>query len=555
MGVMTEYADIPTVIPARMLNEFTYCPRLFYLEWVDDRWADSVDTAQGDLAHRRVDVTSGVVPEPDDVDFISRATSVRLSSDELGLVAVIDRVDTADGHAIPLDIKKGHPSPDGSPWPADRVQVLVHALLLREAGYRVDECAIFYVETRQRVVIPATEEALDETRAVVRSARDTAAHSLPPPPLVDSPKCPRCSLVGLCLPDETNNLLARTQHPPRRITPRDRDDRPIYVTEQGAYVGIKGGRLRITKDRELLADARLIDVAQLCLYGNVQTSAQVLGELWSRGVPVLWFSYGGWLRGWATGEPSKYVELRRRQVVVHAQGGHAIARNMIAGKIKNSRTLLRRNARTGVDEVVKQMAKLSIQATRCERTDQLLGIEGTAARLYFGEFTSMIATRVYPMIADFDMYGRSRRPPPDILNCLLSFCYSLLVKDLVAICLGVGLDPYLGVLHRPRFGRPALALDLAEEFRSLVAESTVVNLLNNGEVASNHFLRRAGGVTLTSDGRRKVIQAYERRLDTRIVHPVFRYKITYRRVMDVQARLLAAVIIGELDEYVPMVTR
>lgn len=331
-GIMTDFVEVPTLLPARMLNEFVYCPRLFYLEWVDDRWASNTDTAQGDLAHRRVDLTTGQLPSPEDADFLGRATSVRLSSEVLGLVAVIDRVDSADGRVIPVDIKKGCPSSDGTPWPADRAQVLAHALLLREAGYRVDECSIYYVATRQRVAVSATESALDEVRELVAQARSVAAQALPPRPLVDSPKCPRCSLVGLCLPDETNALLARSEAPPRRIVPRDPDHRPVYVTEQGSYVGIKGGRLRVTKNSELLSDARLIDVAQLCLFGNVQVSTQSLGDLWSRGVPVLWFSYGGWLRGWATGEPSKYVELRRRQVAVHAQGGHAIATALIHRK-------------------------------------------------------------------------------------------------------------------------------------------------------------------------------------------------------------------------------
>lgn len=552
---MTEVADVPTLIPARMLNEFTYCPRLFYLEWVDDRWAANSDTAEGDLAHRRVDVPAGQLPDPDDVEFLGRATSIRLSSDQLGVVAVIDRVDTADGSCIPVDTKKGTPRTDGAPWPADRIQILVHALLLRLAGYRVREAAIYYVAARRRVTVAVTEEALDEVRAVVAEARQTAAAVLAPSPLVDSPKCPRCSLVGLCLPDETNALLARSEAPPRRIVPRDPDHRPMYVTEQGAYVGIRGGRLTITKDGDRLADARLIDISQLSLFGNVQVSAQCLGELWARGIPVLWFTFGGWLRGWATGEPSKYVELRRRQVAVHAQGGQGIARAMIIGKIKNCRTLLRRNARTDVSGTLSRLGLIAQQARRTTRFDELLGVEGSAARLYFADFTTMISNERYSMVADFDRNGRERRPPPDLLNCLLSFCYSLLIKDLVAVCLGVGLDPYLGVYHRPRFGRPALALDLAEEFRPLIADSTVINALNNGEIGEQHVSRKNLGVTLTSDGRRKLIRAYERRLDATIVHPTFGYKISYRRVLDVQARLLAAVIIGELDEYVPMVTR
>jgi CRISPR-associated protein Cas1 len=131
----------------------------------------------------------------------------------------------------------------------------------------------------------------------------------------------------------------------------------------------------------------------------------------------------------------------------------------------------------------------------------------------------------------------------------------MLTKDLVAVTLGVGLDPYLGVFHRSRHSRPALALDLAEEFRPLIADSVVIGVLNNGEIGPRDFVRRGGAVALTGEGRKSVLRAYERRLDTAIRHPVFGYRITYRRVLDVQARLLAAVLVGELPEYVPMVTR
>lgn len=131
----------------------------------------------------------------------------------------------------------------------------------------------------------------------------------------------------------------------------------------------------------------------------------------------------------------------------------------------------------------------------------------------------------------------------------------MLSKDLVAVTLGVGLDPYLGIYHRSRYGRPSLALDLAEEFRPLIADSVVLGLVNNGEIVASDFIRRACAVSLTHGGRRTVLRAYERRLDTEIQHPVFGYRISYRRVLDVQARLLAAVLIGEVPQYMPMVTR
>lgn len=184
-----------------------------------------------------------------------------------------------------------------------------------------------------------------------------------------------------------------------------------------------------------------------------------------------------------------------------------------------------------------------------------MGYEGAAARLYFEQFTTMIGASNARLAAEFDANGRNRRPPRDPINCMLSFCYSLLVKDLVATCIGVGLDPYIGVLHSTRFGRPSLALDLQEEFRPLIGDSVVIQVLNNGEVREKDFVVRSRGVMLTTEGRRSVIAAYERRLDTEIRHPKFGYKISYRRVMDVQARILAATIIGELPSYIPMTTR
>lgn len=461
-----------------------------------------------------------------------------------------------DGDAVvPIDYKKGAPQPDGTPWPSDEAQVCLQALVLRESGYRCDHAELYYAEVRRRVRVELTPERLSWVRDVVADARGVADASMPPLPLVDSPKCVRCSLVGLCLPDETNALLARRQQPPRRLVPRDPDQRPVYVTEAGAFVGVRGGRLEVSRNKEKLASFRLIDVSQLAVFGRVQVSTQALHECFAREIPVLWLSAGGWLHGYALGQPPKYVELRRRQTAVHAQGGTGLAQQLIYGKILNCRTMLRRNARGDVSTVVAALRRLAEQASTATTFGSLLGIEGTAARLYFGAFPSMLGEPATDIAAEFSQLGRNRRPPRDPLNALLSFCYSMLTKDLVAVTLGVGLDPYLGVYHRSRYGRPSLALDLAEEFRPLVADSVVIGLLNNGEITNADFIRRAGAVALTPDGRRTTLRAYERRLSVQVTHPVFGYRISYRRVMDLQARLLAAVMVGEIPTYTPMVTR
>jgi CRISPR-associated protein Cas1 len=414
---------------------------------------------------------------------------------------------------------------------------------------------LYYAETKRRVIVDLTEERIQWTREIVAEARIVSESLTAPLPLVDSPKCVRCSLVGLCLPDETNALLARHEQPPRRLVPRDKDQRPVYVTEPGAFVGVRSARLEVTKDKEKVAAFRFIDVAQLVVFGRVQLSTQVLHECFAREIPVLWMSSGGWLMGFATGQAPRYAELRRRQTAAHAQSGNGLAQRMIAGKIANSRTLLRRNARTDVTDTVATLGRLARTAGTCDNFASLLGIEGTAARLYFTALPDMLSPTVSEWAAEFSANGRNRRPPRDPVNALLSFCYAMLTKDLVAVTLGVGLDPYLGVYHRSRYGRPALALDLAEEFRPLIADSTVIGLLNNGEIGPADFIRRGGAVALTPNGRRTVLRAYERRLDLEVRHPTFGYRISYRRVLDLQARMLGAVLTGELPEYIPMTTR
>ena len=541
--------DIPELVPARMINEFEYCQRLFYLEWVQSRFEDNHDTVEGRYVHRTVDVGGGKMA--DDRPF-KKAKSVEFSSQNLGLIAKADLIEQKDGMVIPVEIKRGRPSIHGPAWMTDKVQLCTIGLLLRDNGYKCSEGQIYYSETRKRVTIPFDENLIAYTIGLVERLREVAASSDAPPPLVDSPKCPRCSLVGICLPDETNLHTGRSNTAPRRLTPRDSAARPLYVTEQGAQVGIRSGRVVVSKDRTELQQMRLIDASQISLYGNVQISSQMMRAAFRESIPVCWFSFGGWFQGIAEGLPSKHVELRRRQVAIAAQAGLPIAQAMIEGKLRNSRTFLRRNARSDVEQILVQLKAIADGVTESNSVESLRGMEGAGARSYFSKFGSMIRE---VKLDKFDFNGRNRRPPKDPINCLLSFSYSLLVKDLTSTVLSVGFDPYLGVFHRPRFGRPALALDLAEEFRPLVAESVVINVINNGEVGFRDFHIRAGGVSLTQKGRRAFIAAYERRLDTQVTHPSYGYRITYRRVFEVQARILAAHLLGEIPTYIPFMTR
>src|ERR1700719_4474314 len=197
--------ELPDYLRARMLNEFVYCPRLFFYEWVEGVFAHSADTVEGELRHEKLEIRADPLPPPDQAEEI-HARSVTLSSETWRLIAKLDLIEGEGGRATPVDYKKGSPreSDDGPEvWPADRAQLCAQALILRDNGYTCDEAVAYYHATRQRVRIAIDDALVAETLAALEKARALAIRGLIPPPLVDSPKCPGCSLVGICLPDET----------------------------------------------------------------------------------------------------------------------------------------------------------------------------------------------------------------------------------------------------------------------------------------------------------------------------------------------------------------
>ncbi len=541
----------PDLIPVQRLKEHAFCRRLFYLEYVQGQFETNEFVKEGEYAHRVVDHPSGRLTN-EFSEELRKARSISIGSPSLGLTGKADFIEQQNGETVVVEYKRGKPREDGTAWETHQMQVCAFALLLRDNGYECDLAQIYYSLAKQRIDVPITEELVAITLNERDEVRKTAEATEIPSPLVASPKCPGCSLVGICLPDETNLHRGVSDQPPRRLTPRDSAARPLYVSETGSKVGFQKGRVVVSKNRKKLQEARLIDVSQVSLYGNVQISSQLMRVLFDAEIPVCWFSYGGWFQGIASGLPSKNIDLRRRQVAVSAVSGLPIAMEIVRGKIRNSRTFLMRNSRAEVKEEAAQLRSLANSVESATTLEGLLGIEGAAARTYFGAFSTMLRDDT---LGTFDFNGRNRRPPKDPVNCLLSYCYALLTKDLTGTVMGVGFDPYLGVLHQPRYGRPALSLDLAEEFRPLIAESVVLNLINNGEVGPKDFIRRGGAVSLTDDGRRSVLRSYERRLESEITHPTYDYTITYRRALEIQARVLAAHMIGEIPKYVPLVTR
>ena len=487
----------------------------------------------------------------------------------------------------PVDYKAGAPREGAEAnelWDTDKMQLGLQVLILRDNGYSCQEGVIYYRATKQRVRLPVTAQLeawiLDQAAA----ARRTAAGTMPGP-LVGSPKCPRCSLVTVCLPDETRLLTSSLNpqpsslnpqpppHPVRRLIAARDDRRALYLNQQGLRVGRKDELLQVKEEKQLIDEVRISDVSHLAIFGNIQVSTQAIQTLCEAEVPITYFSMGGWFYGITRGHELKNVFLRIEQFRLARDPGTCLrlARQFVHGKIRNHRTMLMRNHLEPPPVALHRLKQAADAALQVGALESLLGIEGEAAAVYFEQFGGMLKVEDDLSNADLNPVGakpgaaqatfnfnfthRNRRPPTDPVNALLSLAYSLLAKDCLLAALAVGFDPYVGFYHQPRFGRPALALDLMEEFRPLVAESTVLCSINNRAITEGDFVRAGAAVNLSAPGRKRFFQMYEQRMNALLTHPVFDYKVSYRRALELQARMLAKTLTGEIAEYVPLMTR
>lgn len=613
----------PEPLPARLLNEFVYCPRLFYYEHVEGVFVENADTLRGAAIHRKVDGGSGAMPTPADAQTKDAATSEKgtaaeiapakekadaaetihsrsamLGSERLGVVAKLDLVEMRPAptsgadpdlfsveEVSPVDYKAGSPREGENGvelWDTDRMQLGLQVLVLRDNGYRCERGIIYYRGTKQRVPLEMTPDLEQWIAAQIAAAQRTARGPIPPP-LAVSPKCVRCSLNCVCLPDETR-LLAETAEsnrlsgespqkepghrapapPPRRLmAPRD-DKRVLHLNTPGLRIGCTEELLVVKESDKILEKVRAGDVSHVALFGNIQISTQAIQMLCEKEIPISYFSMGGWFYGITRGHELKNVFTRMEQFRKNRDPLVCLelARRFVHGKIRNHRTLLMRNHIEAPAPVLAKLKTLADSALEAESLESLLGTEGAAASFYFGQFAGMLKAEDDPATENadpapmcFNFAGRNRRPPTDPINAMLSLAYSLLAKDCTLSALAVGLDPYVGFYHQPRFGRPALALDVMEEFRPLIAESVVLTAVNNRQILPKHFVQAGQAVNLSPAGRRLFFQVYEQRMGALITHPVFEYKVSYRRVLDLQFRLLARYLTGEIPAYVPFVTR
>lgn len=332
----------------------------------------------------------------------------------------------------------------------------------------------------------------------------------------------------------------------------------IYVREQGAVVRKRNERIVVTKEDRELSSIPLVNLEQVALIGNVQLTTPAAALLLEHDVDVVFFSHYFKYRGRLVGIGSKNAALRVAQMrrMSDETWGLGVARSVVVGKLTNQRVIMQRQAarRLGepaIQQAIEGMAAMRAGAERAEGLETLRGYEGKGAAFYFAGVKVLLDPR-------WGFQGRAFYPPPDPINAALSLGYALLLKDMMAAVQIVGLDPYLGFFHAIEPGRPSLALDVMEEFRPLLVDTAVLALVNEGRLTPADFTRTSEEkrpVVMRDEGMRRLIEAYEQRLETTLHHPVTGDQVTYRRCLELQMRQIAALAQGKAERYVPVVIK
>lgn len=330
----------------------------------------------------------------------------------------------------------------------------------------------------------------------------------------------------------------------------------VYVSTEDALIGKTDERLRVRFQNQTLLDVPLIKVDGVVVLGRATVSPAALMELLERKIPLSFLTGTGRFLGRLEPELTKNVLLRSAQWQAAGETPQAVhlVQGFVRGKLKNYRISLLRSQREkieGLGEGIKRIEQAIAPIQRTKSIDSLRGLEGAGSAAYFGSFKHLIRN------PEFQFKTRKRRPPTDPVNGLLSFGYALLRHDVQSALNIVGFDPYLGYLHTQRYGRPSLALDLMEEFRPLIVDAMVLSGINRKVLKPGDFSQEpiSEAVSLLEEGRRQFLRLYEQKKQTSFKHPVLKRNCTYQESFEIQARLMAKYLLGETEQYPPLVLR
>jgi CRISPR-associated protein Cas1 len=521
------------------LHALAYCERLFYFEEVEEIRVADERVYAGRTLHEQLG---------EDGEFVELV----LESERLGLRGRVDALRRREGGLVPYEHKRGRSRrEEGGPgaWPSDRLQVGAYAMLLEEAaGEPVAEARVRYHADNALVVLSVDDPLRSDVRRAVERARELASAAVRPPVTDDERRCARCSLAPVCLPEETRKALDSSREA-TRLFPRDDERKCLHVVGHGARVGRKGDELVVTPLEGAAHREPIRDVRSVAIHGYASVSAQALGLCADQGVAVHWFSAGGWYAGtfWRD-DPAVQRRIRQYEALREPAFRLRLARQLVAARAEGQLRFVLRATRGGdreprVEGAVEVMRSALARVARAESAPELLGIEGKAASGYFDALPALVADGVDPALSP---KGRTRRPPRDPMNALLSFGYGLLLREVTQAIRVTGLDGAFGFYHQPRSAAPPLALDLIELFRVPCVDMAAMAAVNRRQFDASEDFQRAGSqVWLSEAGRRKAIEVFERRLTEVWRHPVLEYSLSYRRHIELEVRLLEKEWSGE----------
>jgi CRISPR-associated protein Cas1 len=337
----------------------------------------------------------------------------------------------------------------------------------------------------------------------------------------------------------------------------------LYVMTPNAYLHLENDTVRVDVERVKKLQVPLHHLGSVVCLGNIMLSPALMHRCADEGISLVLLDHNGRFKARLEGAVSGNILLRQAQHARAAEEKFALemAQAMIAGKLRNARQVLLRGAREAEDvqdgnalsDAAESLAISVRNLPVASSLDVIRGIEGDAAKVYFGALSSLVRKNARE---HFTMDGRTRRPPRDRFNALISFLYSMVMNDCRSALEGVGLDPQLGFLHAVRPGRAALALDLMEEFRAILADRLALTLINRGQISAKDFAEREGGaVLLEGDARRTVVVAYQERKQEEIMHPLLETKVPIGLLPLLQARFMARTLRGDMEGYLPFLYR
>lgn len=522
------------------LHALIYCERLFFLEEVERlRVADAAVFA-GRALHVEI--------EQDEGDLARHV----LESETLGLQGRVDVLRRRDGVLIPYEHKRGRSAPgegDKTAWETDRIQVGAYALLLEEAfGQQIAEARVRYHASNVTVRVPVDDALRAAVHVAIARARVLGAQTARPPITSEPTRCNRCSLAPICLPEEAR-LAADPKFRPIRLLPQHPRGEAVHVTDPGARVGRRGNELMVQSPGADAIKIAIGKVGSVTIYGNAQITSQALRLCVDREVQVHWLTtLGAPLASLAPSAPTGHRHLRQLRALDDPERRLDLARRLVHAKVASQLRFVLRSTRgrprdESVIANVLTMRRCMRQTASATSPSMLLGVEGSAAAAYFAVLPAMLSDALPDALR---MTHRSKRPPKDPINALLSFGYGLLYRMVTGAIVTVGLHPGVGFYHVPRAASHPLALDLMELFRVALVDMPVIAAINRRtfDVAAD-FRAVPGGIWLTDSGRAKLIEIFERRCHDEWRHDVVGYSLSYMRIVELETRLLEKEWLGE----------